>query len=335
MRKLMYKWIVWIGVLLIAFPVLGIPTPTTKRVIINGQEVDPPYPFLVEGDEILIPLKWFATEMGASCVGWNPKTRETCVVVDDFLLMHQYLSYLNGLESYKKDEDPIPEAIQKIELPAYPLINKNPPMLHQKPIELKIVSHGSSMPWAVYDYTLKYTKLYVGIDWLNTLFLAQVTQTPEEIVITYPTTAELKQHISELEKIAMPTSAEEALNLWIRGQEYRSGGLQYIVLSPGLKEATLASIYAGDSWWVTGGSSPSFRNPKITNLLSPDQETKRFQIEFDEIAGGEILKHSTQMVTIKKYNIENNTYWLIDEVTGDTEYYTVLPPKATIKGAGL
>lgn len=331
MRKFKYKIIVLMCICMIAFPVLGIPTPTTQKFLLNGIEVDSPYPFLREGNELLIPLKYFATQMGAMGVVWDPHTKVVSVTMEDFLIRHQYLSYLNGLQRYKNEEKHIPEALEKLELPSYPLHNNNLSIIHQNPIELRILSHGTSRSWAVYDYTFKYDKIYIGIEWLNTLFLAQVTETPESVCITYPTTEDLQQKLIELEKVARPTLPEEALSLWIKGQEYRSGGLQYMALSPRLQEVVRMGINKGDSWWVTGGSSPSFRNAKITNLLSTDIETKRFQITFDEVAQGQTLKQLQQIVTIKKYIIEDEVYWLLDEVKGNTDYYSVIPNKGNRK----
>lgn len=130
-------------------------------------------------------------------------------------------------------------------------------MINPKPLTLDIISQGVSIPYALYDYKMIDERVFVGANWLNTLFLADVTYDHEKNVlsVSYMTAEELASKIEELEDIITPRSADEALDLWIRGQQTRAGTLQYIALSDELKEEAITKASKG--LWVTGGSSPS------------------------------------------------------------------------------
>lgn len=88
------------------------------------------------------------------------------------------------------------------------------------------------MPYALYDYKIINDRIFVSANWLNTLFLSDVKYDDEKNVlsVSYMKPEELASRIEELEKVITPTSADEALALWIRGQQARTGTLQYIVL---------------------------------------------------------------------------------------------------------
>ena len=121
--------------------------------------------------EELIPLAWFAKTMGASSVSWDKGT--IAVEIDHFLDLHRYTNYQRGIKADSKTAFPMPKRLENIEF-SFGRIATNPPMINSKPITLNIVSQGVSMPYALYDYKIIDDTLYVGKDWLNVLFLADV-----------------------------------------------------------------------------------------------------------------------------------------------------------------
>lgn len=324
MRRVMSCLLIIFCLIPFGVPVYGEVTQRDNKeceILLNEVCVTPPYPLIQEKGEILIPLRWFATTMGASSANWDAHSHTATVIIDDFFKAHEYLSFLNGLE-YADTDYPLPERLQNLNLPAYPLYSTNPPMLNKSPIGLDIVSGDLKMPWAVYDYQIKNGILYVGINWLNTLFLAQIEETPTTLCITYPTSNELDQDILALEALTTPTSAEEALALWIHGQQHRNGALQYAALSPKLKEVALGHLYK--QGWVTGGSSPSLEKATIQTAFSPDKDTSIYEVVFNERNGVTEDSQIHQKITIQKDTINGKDYWFITEVTGDLDYYTIL-----------
>ena len=324
MRKVIGYLLIIFCLLPLGIPVYGEVTLKDNKeceILLNDVCISPPCPLILEKSEVLVPLRWFATTMGASSVKWDEATRTVTVVVDDFFKAHEYLSFLNGLQ-FASDTYPLPTRLQNLNLPAYPLYSKNPPMLNKSPIGLDIVSGDLTMPWAVYDYKIKNDTLYVGIDWLNTLFLAQIEETPTMLSITYPTSDVLTQDISALQTLTTPLSADEALALWIHGEQHRNGALQYTALSLQLKEAALTHLHT--QGWVTGGSSPSLGEVTIQSTTSPDKDTFIYEVVFKEINGITENSQIHQTITIKKHTINSQDYWFITEVTGDLDYYSVL-----------
>ena len=321
MRKFTFICLTLFFFISFTLPVFATPKTLPCEIALNDQCVNPSTPLLEVKGHILIPLEWFAKAMGASSVTWDKDHSTVTVVVDDFFKAHEYLSFLNGLQ-YAQNDYPLPPRLQNLNLPAYPLYNTNPPMLNSSPIGLNIVSGDLTMPWAVYDYQIKNDTLYVGMNWLNTLFLAQIEQTPTSLLITYPTSEVLDQDIAALKELTMPLSPEEALALFIHGQQNRNGALQYAALSPFLKEKALT--YLHKQGWVTGASSPSLEEATITSTSSPDESTFIYEVTYKERNGTHENSQIHQKLTIKKHTINNQDYWFITDATGDLDYYSVL-----------
>lgn len=332
MRKYILSWIALICLSCVGssnFLVYSASPNPIQEIILNGEVMNPPFEIIRVNDELLVPLRWFANAMGASSVNWNHKEQTVTVVVDDFRKSRQYLSYLSGLESASEDY-PLAKRLQHLKLPPYPLHSQNPIMIHKSPINLTITSGEMTMPWAIYDYTFINGTLYVGTDWLNILFLAQIENSPTTLSIIYPTANELTQSIAEFESLTTPRSPEEAIALWIHGQQYRNGALQYSALSPKLKEQALS--HTSTQGWVTGGSTPSLEEATITSNFPIDDNTFIYEIEVRERTAPNEYSQIHQTITIQKYTINNADYWLINNVTGDLDYYTVLPSTSSFHG---
>jgi hypothetical protein len=297
-------------------------TLCNKQFELNGEIKEFPESLPIIKGRILFPLTWLAKEMGADSVVWDGKSKTVTVEIPAYFKQHQYLSYLNGIKYGKESKEyPLPKRLQDLEILPYPLTSGNNAIFSQKPITLNITDKGFSMPWAVYDYEVVKGKLYVTSDWFNTMFLAHTNRVGNKIKINYPTRAEIQKKVADLEMLTQPTSPEEALALWIVGQQKRSGALQYSALSPELKQKFLAKKQG----WVTGGSSPSAGRATIVNKEQVDDSTIRYVIHIDEMLQGNISGQITETIEVKKYELEGKTYWLIVGAKGDTGYYSILP----------
>lgn len=293
-----------------------------QQLELNGIMKTVPGGITVKEGRVLLPIRWLASEMGASRVEWDEKEHTITVEIPGYSEEHQYLSYLAGLQYGKNDKDfPLAKRLQDLELPPYPLNSDRPGMLHQRPIGITLTDDGFSIPFAAYDYEVIDGKLYVGSGWFNTMFLAQIEEDNGLVKIVYPTEIEIKEKLAKLEAITAPTTPEETLALWIRGQQVRSGSLQYSALCPELKEKVLAR----KGGWVTGGSSPSAGKATILNKEQLDEGSIRYTIKIDEMLQGQISGEIIETLEMKKYEIKEDTYWLISSVKGDTGYYSILP----------
>ncbi|MGL4338426.1 MAG: hypothetical protein ACRCST_16195 [Turicibacter sp.] len=259
--------------------------------------------------------------MGATSVTWDDKEQTITVVVDDFFKSRQYLSYLSGLQS-AADDYPLAKRLQHLDLPPYPLHRTDPILIHKSPILLNIKFGEGVMPWSVYDYTFENNTLYIGADWLNMLFLAQINDSLDTLSITYPTPIELDKAITNFQLLTAPRTKEEAIALWIHGQQHRNGALQYSALSPQLKKKALKLLHF--QGFVTGGSTPSLEEAAITSTIAIHPHKYRYDVTFKERRGPNDYSTIQQTIIIEEYMINSSNYWLISDVTGDLDYYTIL-----------
>ncbi|MEG1637894.1 MAG: stalk domain-containing protein [Cellulosilyticaceae bacterium] len=294
----------------------------TYQLELNGIRKNVPGGIVTSEGQMLFPLRWLAAEMGASQVEWDAKERTVTVEVPDYYEEHQYLSYLSGIELGKGNKDyPLAKRLEDLKLPPYPLSGDIASMLHERPIGITIADGDFSIPFVAYDYEFIDGKIYVSSDWYNTMFLAQTQIEGDVIKMNYPTEIEIKEKLAELEAVTMPVTPEEAIALGIRGQQVRSGALQYSALSPELK----VRVLEGNLGWVTGGSSPSAGAVAIVNKEQVDKDTMRYTIAIDEMLQGKISGTITEILELKKYEQDGHTYWLISDVKGDENYYSLLP----------
>ena len=292
---------------------------STATVVINGTTTKMPSSLsLSEG---FVPLKWIAQKMGAMRVTWDNK--EVTIEIPDFLMMHQYVNYLSGLQNEGEEVYPLPARLQALDLPDATFESHEPVIMH-KPLTINIVSGEYVMPWAIYDYKIIKDTLYVDYRWLNTLFLAdlQYDRVTNTLNIAYMTSEELHKKIAELEKITMPTTPHEALALWIRGQQTRSGALQYSALSPQLKEEALARV--NKEGWVTGGSSPSLGKAIILEIKKVDDCTMSYTVQYDEILTGQLYNQFSQTITVQRQLGSDLDNWFVISVQPNDSYYSVL-----------
>lgn len=310
-----------IFLLLIFVSMLGI-TPafanTGTQLLINGEKTM--IPAKLEIQEGLIPLRWVAKTIGASDVSWNQGT--VTVVIDHFLEMHQYINYQRGLEADSQMALPLPGRLENIKFSST-RINPRPTMINSKALTLEIISQGVSIPYALYDYKIINDTVFVGENWLNTLFLADVKHKGGLLEVSYMGAEEINKKVEKLEKEIKPISPEEAVALWIRGQQVRSGALQYAVLSDELQKKAMAKVT--NQLWVTGGSSPSLGEATILETRKPDDHTVIYIIKYNEMLQGEIWNEIEQEITVSREPNESGIHWVITKVEDNNSYYSVLP----------
>lgn len=268
-----------------------------------------------------IPLRWVAEQLGATEISW--KEQMITIKIPDFLARHQYVNILSGLRNEKTDAYLLPERLQNLDFPEVGF-DGNHSYIQQKPLTLNITSGAFTMPFALYDYKIINGTLFVDHNWLNTLFLANTKyeDAADTLDITYMTSEEIYNNIETLEKIIKPVTAEEAIALWIRGQQMRSGALQYIILSPQLKKEAMSKIES--QGWVTGGSSPSLGKAKILDTKKIDDNTISYIIQYDEILSGALYNQFEETITVQKQSYLNEESWLIINVVNNNPYYSIL-----------
>lgn len=103
MRKLTLIFLLSCALITLALPVLASPKSIRYEIILNEQYVTSTMPLIEEKGNILIPLREFASAMGASSITWDDSHHTVTVVVDDFFKAHEYLSFLSGLQSAQND----------------------------------------------------------------------------------------------------------------------------------------------------------------------------------------------------------------------------------------
>ncbi|WP_152396934.1 hypothetical protein [Paenibacillus guangzhouensis] len=138
--------------------------------------------------------------------------------------------------------------------------------------------------------------------------------------ITMPEASELQMQITSLEYGLQAYTPEDAVQTWIRGVQRRSGGMQYAVLSPKLRDQTKQEFIA--NFWVTGVSSPHMGKVDAlqTKTISPDQ----VQISFNYplVAQDQVIGTGSAVLTVDKIKRESFAYWAISRIAlkdpGDT-----------------
>lgn len=316
-----YKGIILLMIFIGILSTTQIFANTSSTLIMDGKIIEVPEGLSIR--EGLIPLRWMAQTMGASNISWDKGT--VTVEIDSFLDSYKYLGYLSGLEIKNEIAYPLPSRLKNLEVPPSVGIHSNHLMINPKPLTLDIISQGVSVPYALHDYKIIDDRVFVGADWLNTLFLADVKYDNEKNIlsVSYIKPEELASRIEELEKLITPISADEALALWIRGQQARTGTLQYIALSDELKEKAITK--ASNQLWVTGGSSPSLGEATVLERKKLDDHTVSYKIKYNEMLQGKVWNEIEQKIIVEKQTDLEREKWVITKIENNNPYYSVLP----------
>lgn len=295
---------------------------TNTRLVINDEVTQLPASLAIKDE--YIPLRWIAQKMGASKVIWEDHT--VTVEIPDYLTRQQYIRYLNGLKLVNENHYPLPERLRELNFPEVEFKGYDyAEDITQKPVTINIISNDFEMPWTMYDYQLVNGTLFVHHRWLNTLFLADTKYDAKAntLEVSYITPQELKIIMKELEEKLAPVNPEEALALWIKGQQARNGALQYAALSLELKEKAMTVIK--DRGWVTGTSSPYLGKATLLETKQTDENTVQYVVTYDEMLSGSIFNTFKQTITVQRQNGEDTARWYITHIDNNNASYSVLP----------
>ena len=110
--------------------------------------------------------------------------------------------------------------------------------------------------YAVYSVENHNGHVYIPMDWLEELFYADVNYNEATNLLSIEALdpEKIEQQIAEIEDNLVPATSEEAIKLWGRGEQTRSGALQYAALSPEMQQQwiSVSVNWAG----LPGGQAP-------------------------------------------------------------------------------
>lgn len=302
------------------------------KLITNGVEKEQLLALPIVGDCDLVPLRLTLEEMGATDFKWEPSTSEgvkgkITITLDSYFRNAQLRNLKRGLiiESpywYGK----LPEAVTTL-LTHEAKNNKmaeNCIPNQKRGIQIEIKSEGYTTGYMFYDYQIIYDKLYVSDNLFQSIGIEGVivdTDT-KEVAINVPSKEEIQKEIDAIQNALHTSDNELLLGIWIRGQKFRSGALQYVTLSDALKEKVLPEIK--ERGWVTGGSSPTLQGGEVT-LLNKEQVSEqevKYTVQYESMLQGKVYETLQQTITMAKHRIDDAAYWEIIDVQGDVGYYT-------------
>lgn len=119
----------------------------------------------------------------------------------------------------------------------------------------------------------------------------------------------LQQRLEQLELAVRPQSAEEAVQLFFRSHQWRSGGLLYAILSPEERERSRQRL--AEQHWVLGVSSPYVKHYRVAGAVEENPDTIHYQLHFLHYTSTGFMGIENIEITVKKIG----NYWLVDKYT--------------------
>ncbi|MFA7078326.1 MAG: hypothetical protein WC147_07970, partial [Syntrophomonas sp.] len=145
-------------------------------------------------------------------------------------------------------------------------------------------------------------------------------QTTNVLSIQTPDLDKIKSEIALIENTLIPASADEAIKLWGRGEQARNGALQYAALSPQLRQEADKSNYVRQSYWVTGGSSPSVGPITIKSQVKLSDTKIEYTLSFPEITSNPPYTTATEKMVVEKLLYNGQEGWFITEILQSSDY---------------
>jgi hypothetical protein len=313
------------------------------QVQLNGSIVNaPPYMSVIEG-QVMVPLRWSADLLGATSVEWDAATRTVTITTpQDFYSMEKFSAYARGLKSpIEKLNDqicPLPDKVKDMGLPE--LLPDRHFVLNLE--KFKPASEGLTLPAPRPYITITITSpdgtyvhssvahsienhqdhYYLPMDWLGYLFNAQVSynEATNILSIQSPDLEQIKSEIDRIENVLIPDSADEAIKLWGRGEQTRNGALQYVALSPQLRQEANQSAYVRQSYWVTGSSSPQVGPITIESRNELSDTKVEYTISFPEIFSSQTHAIATEKMVVEKLSDDGSAGWFITQILKTSGY---------------
>lgn len=323
MKKLGCKLVICMVLIGSCINVMGAEVKEENLAPINYELQEGSKAYLQINNKTYVPLRELANKVGVQNFQWragekgrNVKAYITLEAPAYFWKFY-YSVLTMGLEPYNQSTDimPLPESLQGLlvgrEIEYNPMNASR--IYNDKPIDLTVVSEGYETGRVIYDYTMIDNILYVPVNEIETYFGIYTTQNQLQV--------KLKEQISEVEEALKLENPRDVLALWIRGQQLRSGALQYAVLCNDLQEAVLPEVKVRG--WVTGGSSPSLGGMVIIkNEEEINESTLRYTVQYESMLQGQVYEILEQVIEMKTYEAQDKIYWRISKVNGDVGYYT-------------
>lgn len=151
-------------------------------------------------------------------------------------------------------------------------------------------------------------------------FRGKLVYKDNSIYVTMPDSYNLSNQLKILENALLAETPEEAVQTWIRGVQKRSGAMQYAVLSPTLRQATLQEFE--DNFWVTGGSSPHMGKVEKLDAKKISDDQVLISFEYPLVVMNETIGSGHASIKVDKIKTESSYYWAISTLTlkdpGDT-----------------
>ncbi len=280
----------------------------------------------------LVPLRLTLGEIGATDIKWETTTSEWLKGKITFTLENYFTNaQRRNLKRALLTENPywngkLPDAI--ITLLASEGKNNEETedcSLKQKlGIEIEVISDGYKTGSIAYNYEIRDNKLYVPSSFFKDMGIDGVTvdQENKKVNLHSYSKEEIQEEVANIWNALHTSDSEELLGLWIRGQQLRSGALQYATLSDALKEKVLPEIK--ERGWVTGGSSPTLQGGKVTILKQEEisEQEVSYTVTYESLLQGEVYETLEQTITMIKHEENDKSYWEITNVEGDVGYYT-------------
>ena len=312
-------------------------------VQINGSAVNAPADMDIIEGQVMVPLRWATEQLGADSVEWDSATRTVTIKTQqDFYSMEKLTSYADGLntdsDQYRPQIWPLPDKAKNLEL-SYAVPNRewvlnlkqfNPERLgltlpiDRDHIGIRIASDDDLYEHSSVVYSIKNHQdhYYLPMDWLEYLFKARVNydQTTNILSIQTPDLDKIKSEISLIENTLISASADEAIKLWGRGEQVRNGALQYAALSPQLRQEADKSNYVRQSYWVTGGSSPSVGPITIINRDELSDTKIEYTLSFPEITSNPPNSTATEKMVVEKLPYNGREGWYITQLLQSSGY---------------
>ncbi|KPD09275.1 hypothetical protein AM501_05190 [Aneurinibacillus migulanus] len=140
-----------------------------------------------------------------------------------------------------------------------------------------------------------------------------------------PDREEIEKQIRTIEEALIPATPEEALKLWGRGEQTRSGALQYAALSPELREKAMEQVK--DRGWVTGGSSPWVGPITVKEEKKLSNTTVQYTVTYPEITSDRSAT-GTETFIVEKRTVNEKEGWFITKLLFANPYYTIIPAES-------
>ncbi|MEJ8547535.1 stalk domain-containing protein [Brevibacillus borstelensis] len=118
-----------------------------------------------------------------------------------------------------------------------------------------------------------------------------------------------------------PKTAKEAVELWSRGIQNRSGALQYVVMSPALQEKSRKEFEEGH--WVTGVSSPWAADMRFAKEEKLSDTQMKYSIEFALQTSEGSAGKAAYTLMVEKHE---HGYWMITKIITSDEEPDTSPP---------